>query len=88
MARSPGSPQHRRHRGKYRRHWHDEAKVPWLFDDKRSVMISYDDVESLRHKAEYVNKHKLGGVMFWELSADDAKATLLTTLHETLRPKK
>jgi chitinase len=76
------------HVGKSRRFWHDEAKVPWLYDEKSGVMISYDDPESLRLKAEYVKKNNLGGVMFWELSADDAQSTLLGTLHEALRGKK
>ena len=68
--------------GKFKRHWHDEAKAPWLYDEKTGVMISYDDAESLRIKAEYANEHRLGGVMFWELSADDAKSTLLNALHK------
>jgi chitinase len=75
------------HVGKLTRRWHDEAKVPWLYDEKKGVMVSYDDPESLRLKAEYAKKHQLGGVMFWELSADDAKSSLLTTLHEVLRGK-
>jgi chitinase len=71
--------------GKFKRFWHDEAKVPWLFDEKKGIMISYDDAESLRIKAEYVKQHKLGGVMFWELSADDNQATLLNSLYGALR---
>lgn len=68
------------HIGKYQRHWHDEAKVPWLFDEKSGVMISYDDPESLKLKAQYVRDKKLGGIMIWELSADDAKGSLLNAL--------
>jgi chitinase len=71
--------------GKYTRFWHEEAKVPWLFDAAKGTMISYDDPESLRLKAEYVNAQHLGGVMFWELSGDDAKASLLGALHAVLR---
>jgi chitinase len=74
--------------GKYRRHWHDEAKVPWLFDEKGGRMISYDDPESVKIKGEYIRDHKLGGAMFWELSADDAKSSLLNALHEGLRARK
>jgi chitinase len=74
--------------GKYQRFWHDEAKCPWLYDEKAGIMIGYDDAESLRIKAEYVLEHRLGGVMFWELSGDDAKNTLVNTLHKTLRPAK
>jgi chitinase len=74
--------------GKFSRHRHDEAKVPWLFNEKTGVMISYDDPESLRIKAEYVKQHGLGGVMFWELSADDREASLLNAIHGVLREKK
>lgn len=74
--------------GKVKRHWHDEAKVPWLYDDKKGVMISYDDPESLKLKAEYVKQKKLGGVMIWELSADDKESSLLNALHGALRGKK
>jgi chitinase len=73
--------------GKNRRFWSDEAKVPWLYDEKAGVMISYDDPESLKIKAEYARKNKLGGVMIWELSADD-KGALLDALVDGLREKK
>ena len=66
--------------GKFQRHWHTEAKVPWLYDEKSGVMISYDDPESLKFKAQYVRDKKLGGIMIWELSADDAKSSLLNAL--------
>jgi chitinase len=71
--------------GKMKRFWHDEAKVPWLFDVRRGLMISYDDPESLRLRAEYVRRNGLGGVMFWELSGDDARSSLLDALHKGLR---
>lgn len=66
--------------GKLPRHWHEEAKVPWLYDPKSGLMISYDDPESLKFKAQYARDKKLGGLMFWELSADDAKSSLLNAL--------
>ena len=73
--------------GKFKRHWHDEAKVPWLFDEKSGIMISYDDPESLKLKAAYARDKKLGGVMCWELNADDAKGVLLEALWEGVRGK-
>lgn len=66
--------------GKVKRHWHDDAKVPWLYDEKNGVMISYEDPESLKRKAQYARDKKLGGIMFWELSADDEKSPLLNAL--------
>lgn len=67
------------------RHWHDEAKAAWLFDPVKGLLISYDDAESIRGKAEYVKKAGLGGVMIWEVSADDAKRSLLKAIHQGLR---
>jgi len=65
---------------KMKRHWHKEAQVPWLYDDKSGVMISYDDPESLRCKAQFIRQEKLGGAMIWELSADDKASSLLKAL--------
>ena len=73
--------------GKFERHWHDEAKVPWLFDATTGTMISYDDPESLKLKAAYAREKKLGGAMFWDLSADDAKGSLLIALRQGLDAK-
>jgi len=66
------------------RQWDEAAQVPWLYSEGTGIMISYDDVESLQIKAAYVNEQGLGGVMFWELSADTPEHTLLSALDETL----
>ncbi len=62
------------------RFWHDAAGVPWLFDAKRGLMITYDDPQSMKLKANFARDQNLGGVMFWELSGDDAKSSLLNAL--------
>jgi chitinase len=41
---------------------------------------SYDCPEALRKKAKYARQHRLGGVMFWELSHDSAQLELLRSL--------
>jgi chitinase len=68
----------------YTRYWHQEAKTPWLYNPETQIFITYDDPESLALKAAYVQEWNLGGVMFWELSADDG--SLLDTLYAGLRP--
>lgn len=62
------------------RHVANDARVPWLFCADTGVMISYDDPESLALKRDYVVDRDLGGVMFWELSGDDAASSLLRAL--------
>jgi chitinase len=68
----------------YTRHWHREARVPWLYNPKTRIMVSYDDSASLSRKAQFVRSRNLGGVMIWELSGDDNRRTLLNALHAGL----
>ncbi len=68
------------------RHWDDVAKVPWLYNPKAGLMISYDDPESLKYKVDYVKENNLGGVMAWELSADSPDHALLKAVHDALIP--
>lgn len=72
---------------RYSRFWHERSQVPWLYDEESGHMISYDDPESLKLKADYVVEHGLGGVMFWELSGDTADSDLLTTIYDSLNPE-
>ena len=70
-----------------KRFWHEQAKVPWMWNPLTRVFITYDDPESIRAKAEYARDEKLGGVMFWELEHDDDQSSLLNAVHDGLRPK-
>ncbi len=74
-----------KHRDNFKRHWHAEAKVPWLYSKDRETFISYDDPESIKHKAAFVREKKLGGMMCWELSADDPDAPLLEIISRELK---
>ena len=70
----------------YGYHWKDDAQVPWLYNPATGIMISYDDAKSLTQKVNYVVKNQLGGVAVWQLGADDAKNTLLTTISGLILP--
>jgi chitinase len=61
-----------------------KVKVPWLYNEKTKIMISYEDPESITAKANYVIQKQLGGMMFWDLGQDDSKSTLLNTIHNQL----
>jgi GH18 family chitinase len=43
-------------------------------------MISYEDQESVTAKANYVMANQLGGIMMWELGADDEQDILVNTI--------
>ena len=64
----------------YTRRWDREGQVPWLYNADTGIMISYEDPESLTAKANYVLSNQLGGVMIWELAADDDRDTLVSAI--------
>jgi chitinase len=62
------------------------SKVPWLYSPTvgGGTFISYDDVQSIARKAQYVRENGLRGAMFWELSNDDTQHTLVDALSSRL----
>ncbi len=70
----------------FTRFWDNSAKVPYLYSKDSSMMISYDDEESIKLKTEYVKKEKLAGIMFWEYSQDH-QGELLEAIYSNLKPR-
>ncbi len=60
----------------------ENAKVPYIYNAETGKMISFDDEISIKLKCEYVLKHQLAGVMFWEYDSDP-KGYLLQAIHES-----
>jgi len=52
------------------RTWDDESKNPWLKAPDHSMVIGYDDAESVAIKTEWAMKKGLRGVFFWQIAAD------------------
>ena len=67
----------------FTRYWDAEASAPYLYNAEQKTFVSYEDSESLALKCKYVLEHKLGGVMFWDYSADPS-GTLLDAVDQWL----
>jgi chitinase len=52
------------------RQWDDETKNPWLIAPDRSVVIGYDDAESVVLKTDWALSRGFRGVFFWQIGAD------------------
>lgn len=52
-------------------HWDDVAKVPYLTGKNNlKTFLSYDDINSIALKAEFVVEKELLGVIIWEITGD------------------
>lgn len=73
----------------FTRTWDDRAKVPYLVSAARNELISYDDTESVRAKAQYVLDHHARGVIIWEITGDfldDGTTPLLDAITGVFTP--
>ena len=69
---------------KYTRRWDSASKVPYLVDGSGTMVISYDDAESLALKADFIKEKGLLGAMYWSIEADDNNWTLSKALASNL----
>ncbi|XP_033229588.1 probable chitinase 10 [Belonocnema kinseyi] len=75
----------------WKRIYDKEQKVPYMYNG--TEVVTYDDEESIKTKAEYVMNTNLGGAMAWTANQDDfhgkcgEKFPLLKTLKSVLRNK-
>ncbi|WP_461451897.1 glycoside hydrolase family 18 protein [Mucilaginibacter sp.] len=66
----------------YEYHWDKKAKVPYLWNSELRTFITYNDERAFKYKVQYMKKHHLGGVMFWEYSLDIKNQVLLNKVDE------
>ena len=69
----------------YQVYWDDVSKAPYAYNAKEKLFATFDDKRSITEKSLYVKKHKLGGIMFWQLGEDKANNGLLQTINTILR---
>ena len=73
-------------RGKFTRYWDDRAKAPYLVNTEWKTVVSYDDEESVRYKAQYVVDENACGLIIWEITGDympDRTTPLLDCIYAT-----
>ena len=67
----------------FTQYWDSTANAPYSFNAQRRLMASYDNIRSITLKTEYVIKHKLNGIIFWQLGEDTLKEGLLDAIDKT-----
>jgi len=71
------------------RYWDTKAKVPYVVSKTKPILISYDDVESIREKAAYINDQNARGVIIWQIMGDffdNGETPLLDAINQEFKP--
>ena len=69
----------------FTQYWDSTARAPYAFNPQRKLLASYDDTRSVQLKTEYVLKHQLNGIMFWQLAEDKLRHGLLDAIDKAKR---
>jgi len=67
----------------YVRYWDEIASAPYIYSERDSTWITFEDEESIARKMEFIKENGLGGAMFWELS-EDPSGSLLENISQKL----
>ncbi|MFT3902780.1 MAG: glycosyl hydrolase family 18 protein [Niabella sp.] len=62
------------------KYWDDKAKAAYWFHPEKKTFVTGDDAKSVKEKCRYVKKHKLAGIMYWELICDKPEKGLYTMI--------
>jgi len=64
-------------------YWDESAKAPYIWRDKDSMFVTYENMKSMQFKIDFVKSKKMGGIMFWQFNGDNGD--LLNTISQNLK---
>jgi chitinase len=51
-------------------YWDDQVKCPYLLGNSINTFVTYDDLQSVGMKAQYVKDYHASGIIIWEITGD------------------
>lgn len=64
--------------------WDDEAKAPYIVDGSGTLVLGYDNPQSIALKCDYIKDAGLLGAMYWDYACDGPEHPLSKTVAENL----
>lgn len=56
--------------------WDSVAQVPYLVNSKGTVVVNYENVQSIELKCRFLHRQGMLGAMYWDYDGDDEMGTL------------
>ena len=69
---------------RFTQEWDEVAKVPYLADEKGTLVFGFENPRSLAIKCQYVLDNNLLGGMYWDYAGDNFQGDMSRTLYESL----
>ncbi len=64
--------------------WDSEAKAPYIADSTGTLVLSYDNPESVALKCDFIKENGLLGGMYWDYAGDGPEHILSKTIADNL----
>lgn len=61
--------------------WDSVAKVPYMINSRKHVVINYENPQSIAHKCRFLHRQGMLGAMYWEYDSDDDRGTLRNAVY-------
>jgi chitinase len=68
----------------FKAQWDEDAKVPFLVNDKGELVCTYENPESIQIKCEYLLKRGMLGAMYWDYAGDTEEGTLRKAVYTNM----
>jgi chitinase len=68
----------------FRYYWDKKAKAAYRYSESKKLFATFDDERSIKAKAKFIQKKKLGGIMFWQLLEDKPSGGLVDAIDDAL----
>lgn len=62
--------------------WDSVAKVPYMINSRRHVVINYENAQSIAFKCRFLHQRGMLGAMYWDYDSDDEKGTLRNAVYQ------
>ncbi|RSN52597.1 chitinase [Amycolatopsis sp. WAC 04182] len=64
----------------FRKGWDPIVRSPYLWNPEKKIWVSYENPRSIQDRSLFAKRHRLAGMMMWELGADDPQHSLLAAM--------
>ena len=68
----------------YVQFYDDISEAAWLYNEDRRIAISYENLESIQMKTDYIRDLELGGAFLWEILYDTEDFALFSAIEQDL----